>query len=583
MTRITIDGKDYTSDAAGLDTYDILIAEDETNTITRAVSTEITFTGEAYELLKSRFFSGCNSFMNEVPAEMSIDLCGKTVIGGKFTADGAKHCEATADEVASIKAFFKGETVNRSILETEYLWEGGFLDAHTLPITFYNNQTPNTWMFVMLRKWYDVMLLPLMVMSKLMAATIVAICKVGTLFELLGECPEFKDLDIIDGMLEVMDRAITGNGKWAPVLLVREAIEFQCQRSGLNFVSSILNDPSSTRYNMALFSLQGGKFGIHTDISSSKRKEVFEFNSPLITTFGFLDSIKDAFHADYKIIGKTLYFEDIDYFYELRTNPITVQKCPGICVSYDSSAPAYGSFQYTVDELDQNSAGLFHPYHTNKLEFNDPPNEVQKGSKNIILPYSPTKFMHDQETSRRRGFFDFDFMLDNFKSGDSVTFGVDGILTLGDSNTIRREGDPVLSGDFTSGYKLFILENSFNRDDAKVVRRIYKIKDNFFGRKLFYEYNYPLYFRNEDEDIKGTLCDDFGYKWNPRINNTYLKAEPLTVACNCENIGKIINNPASVYLPTEFGKAIPGDIQLKIDHKNNKAELILSEWSILCL
>ncbi|MCB0649445.1 MAG: hypothetical protein KDC49_22405, partial [Saprospiraceae bacterium] len=98
----------------------------------------------------------------------------------------------------------------------------------------------------------------------------------------------------------------------------------------------------------------------------------------------------------------------------------------------------------------------------------------------------------------------------------------------------------------------------------------------------FYEYNYPLYFRNEDEDIKGTLCDDFGYKWNPRINNTYLKAEPLTVACNCENIGKIINNPASVYLPTEFGKAIPGDIQLKIDHTKNKAELVLSDWSILC-
>lgn len=577
MTRITIDGKDYTSDAAGLEVYDLLISENASNTVTRAVSTEITFTGEAYILLKGRFFSSCHSFLNEIPAQLSIDLCGTTVIPGKITADGTKYCEASTEEVASITVYFKGESIDRSALETDYLWEG-YADSKTLPIVFYTIQNANSVSALMLRVAVEGALWPLVALSKIIAGVVVAMCKVVSVGDLLFDCPSFDEVDIIDNITETIDRNITGCGKYAPVLLVREAIEYQCQKSGLRFVSSILNDPSSTRYNMAIFSLQGGKFGTYEDVSSRKRREIFDYNSPLLTTFGFLDSIKEAFYADYKIIGDTLFFEPIDFFYELRTNALNIGKCPGLCYEYDSNAPAYGSFQYTPDGFDQNSAIVFNPYHTNKLEFNNPPNEVQKGSKNINLPYSPTKFMHDQETSKRRSIFDFDVVLDDFKSGD----GLEGPFNLGGSKAIKREGDPVLSGDFTEGYKLFILESNFNPDDAKVVRRLYKVIDNFFGRKPFYEYNYPLYFRNEDEKIKGTLCDDYGFKWNPRISNNYLKAEAITIDCDCSNVSKIVNNPSSIFVPTEFGKAIPGSIQLKIDHKEGKSQLILSELTILC-
>jgi len=577
MTRLIIDGIDYTSVASGLDRYDILFKENNSKTIIKSISTEIVLKDRGYDLIKNLFFSSCAGFLNEIKAEIQIDLCGKTTFLGKMTAEGAEDCEDKKE--ATI--LFKGETQEQSAyqrLSTQYLWENGFMDATEQPIVYYNHQNYNSINILMIRTAFEFVLWPVVLLSKVIAGAIVAICNAINLIPFVDiDCPSFDDVDIIDNLTENIDASFTGNGRWSTSIIAREAIQYQCDQLGLNFVSSILNSPSSQYYNMAIFSLQGGRFGTYKDTTKQERLSVFDYNAPLLTTFEFMDSIKDLFYADYKIIGNTLFFEDNDFFDQFRVLPLTTGKCLNMCYSYDTNESyAYLDAQYTIDAFDQEGAKAFNPNHTNKLEFNSPPIEAQKGAKSIPIPYSPSRFMYDRESALRRSFFDFDVVLDDFKSGQTLSIGINGLFNVGSIKAAKRNNDLILSGSSTEGYKLLILEDGFNRLDAKVVKRPFKTIENVAGRRVFYEYNYPLYLRGDDS-LENRLK-----KWNPRVSKNNLTTKPITLSCDCDNIDYLVNSPNAIYINSTHGKAFPGQIELKIDHKEGKAELILSEIKIKC-
>ena len=576
MTKLTINGKDYTSNASGLDVFDILTAENSQKTITRSISADITLKGEAYDLIRESFFTSCQGFLTELKASIYLDLCSGVTFDGKITAEGL----TLNAKKKTAKIVIKGSSIEQSAyvkLGQDYFWENGFTEFNELPVIYFTKQNYNTGLFVVLRSILSGSLLPLIVLSKVLAGTILVLCKAYDAINVFKkvDCPSFDQVDFIDRGLEYFDNAITGNGKWAPGVIIREAVDFQCQVAGIKFVSSLINNPSSSRYNLTIWSLEGSKHGDkNTPLTS--RNDIFAYNAPLMTTFGLLDSIKEMFYADYKIIGDTLFFEPIDFFDDFRKVELKHQKCTDIEFKYNADTTyAYGEFFYTPDAYDMEGPRMFNKYYSEKLDFNNPPIEAQKGRLTVEIPYSPTRFMRDQESAVQDSNFDFDLQIDLFKEGKSLK-----ILTLVDNQGVKREGDMVITADSTQGYKLFVLEDFFNRDDAKVIRRPYKTITTPFGKFDFYEYNYPLYL---NEESRGSLSEDFLYRYNPRISNTNMGIEDQVVLnCNCDAINEIINNPYSIYLPTEYGKACPKTAIIKVDYKRGVSEIVLSDFHIIC-
>ena len=78
MNKIFINGADYTSDAVeGLDEITIELGlNDETKTIGKVLSSDITFEGNAFRYLKNFFFANCDSWEKFLPSLFKADICG---------------------------------------------------------------------------------------------------------------------------------------------------------------------------------------------------------------------------------------------------------------------------------------------------------------------------------------------------------------------------------------------------------------------------------------------------------------------------------------------------------------------------
>lgn len=573
MPRIVIDNKDFTQYASGMDKFDIDIVENSTKTISRSISSNITLKGPAYDLINQIFFSSCSGFLIELPVSLTIDICGGTTFVGKITAEGTQIDE----DKKEAKILIKGKTDEAtalSKLSQDYLWENGFIESANLPVIHFTKQTVNSSNLLIVRLVMTNIIFTLAIISKTIAAFIVVICEV--LDKILGvltlgiadiKCPKFEDVDIIDNLLEVYDNALTGNGRWATGMLARDFINYQCKIAGINFSSSILNNPASRYYNLALWSLTAGQIGNHKNKTAQKIKEIASTNAPLMSTVDFLESIKDGFGADYKIVNGTLHFEPIDFFNKFRTYEVENGQCNNVFEFDVFETYAYLEAYYTNDQYDMEGSKVFQKYYQTKIDFNDPPIEAQKGKKSVLLKYSPTRFMFDAETFRRDGLFDFDFNLDLFKSGvfSKDPLGLDITSTVG----VRRYSDMIISADLLSEYKLLVLEDGFDYNDAKVIRKPLSENKNFF------DYNYPLHFTKD-----GLV--PFLEKFNPRITTRSMLQQRAEITCNCDVIEQIIQNPYSIYINTKKGKGYPSSYKIQVDEKENKVKLIFEKIYIDC-
>jgi hypothetical protein len=570
MPRIVIDNKDFTQYASGMDKFDIDIVENSTKTISRSISSNITLKGPAYDLINQIFFSSCSGFLIELPVSLTIDICGGTTFVGKITAEGTQIDE----DKKEAKILIKGKTDEAtalSKLSQDYLWENGFIESANLPAVHFTKQTSSSINLLFLRLLLGQVLLPLTILSKAIAGFVVGLCKTIDFINVFKDykCPKFEDVDFLDNILEAYDNAMTGNGSWSPGMYVRDFINYQCKIAGINFSSSILNNPASQYYNMALWSLTAGKSGDFEDKSKSKKVDLAQSNAPLMSTVDFLESIKDGFGADYKIVNGTLHFEPIDFFNKFRTYEVENGQCNNVFEFDVFETYAYLEAYYTNDQYDMEGSKVFQKYYQTKIDFNDPPIEAQKGKKSVLLKYSPTRFMFDAETLRRDGFFDVDLAFDRFKAGISISKLLLGVNLELNNQGPKRFNDMVITSDLLSEYKLLVLDVNTDPNDAKVIRKTIPINKNFF------DYNYPLHFTKD-----GLV--PFLEKFNPRLTTRSMLQQRAEVTCNCELIEQIIQNPYSIYLNTKKGKGYPTSYKIQVDEQENKVKVIFEKIYIDC-
>lgn len=590
MYNLYINGIDFTSDVVNLDEFTISVGFNEGNTITKGLSESVIVRGEAFTYLENEFFKTCDSYQKEINALFVSDICNGISIPLKITIESMRY-DPTNGQIEILLKAITEEDKAYNILNSTFWHEKGFDSAYKIPIMYFIEQ-PNYIQWVVLLST-----LSLRMVFNALDVTIEFLCKIISLGGLLFKCPE----DYTSAIFQLFDNWLMGVGNWGAAPLVREILEYHCGHTGIGFSSSIINDPASEYYNMALFSLDTGDHGNPKNTSDNKRKSVLKNNANLMTVIELLGGLKTTFEGtDYRIIDKVLHFEKMEFFDDIASIKIidVINNCEITAPKYEydiNELVAWGQFQFTQDSFDAEGNKSSKYYNINK-DFNDPYSSSQKGSLQRLIPFSPASFQFDQKSYYKSfgnvtGVWDqikdfasnWELMLDMFRAQKSAGsfFGLDMFGTEG----MVRENDIVLSSKMTSQPKLLILEPNFNRNDAKVIRKLLKQQ----GAVKFYIYNYPLLYKekvdevdkndNYTEAIEGPLAS-WTERANPRLKNDNMKVQSITSTCSCDMVKDLINNFQKIYIATHKGKGLPKNATIKISKTN--VEITYNDIRILC-
>lgn len=558
-----IDGKNVTADIEKFDDFDIELGlNSTTKTFTKSLSKTLVATGDTFEYLERIYFKDCDSHAAILDAVFKTDICGGITIPMKITVEGAK----TFPVQRKIEFTMKSSTLDDQAhdkLSTDYIFDNGFLEKYEIPLVYFCQQ-PNYIQWVVM-----IWTMQLRLLVKTLETVVETVCELVTLG--IGKC----DLKISKFIFGRIDSWLAGTGRWSVGPLVREILDHQCAAAGLKFSSSILKDPGSKRYNLGLFTLDRGKRGDYKNTSQPERIRIGNENYPLITTIDLIEELKSTFPGtDYRIIDGTLYFETEEYFYDLANKSIydIVSNCAKD-VSYEynkENLNSYGDFRYTLDGFDQEGNQVIGKYSA-KLEWNDPYSPAQKGVLRIGPKlFSPIRFMFDQESEKKTGFFDFELYIDKFRNG-AQSF-IEGALF--NNEGVVRTNDMVLSSSTLGTYKLICYEPNFKRSDARIIKHEYK--------KGFWLYNYPMYYDKtlKDQYGLGELISEFGVKLNPRLQKDKMIGNNAVVECDCDVLRSAAIEFQKIYLPTHYGKGVPRSIKLSIG--KSKVRITFNDIKVLC-
>ena len=279
-----------------------------------------------------------------------------------------------------------------------------------------------------------------------------------------------------------------GCGRRHPSPLVRAYALNVCNKCGIGFQSSIFNDPASDYYNTVYFNAP-----VKKGVKSTSSTYWIDENKPLLNGKRFFDEIKQPHNAQWRIKNNTLIFERKDYFQNtapwVDLTTLTEDEVDSICWSWSGKTkPAYGMFMYTTEAIDA-IANEARDRWNDIVEWNSPPNPVQKGEFTVQLPYSAARF-RDDGVERD--------VLSDYHNWPLV------------GPVISQYGNVMLMNNGTCATpKLLIWDTATPVSEAKV-RIFYPPPIN---AALNQHYNYPYWF---DEDTAGNLYDRFWSIENPR-------------------------------------------------------------------
>lgn len=575
MKRLYIGGVDVTNDVTGLKTFDIDIAVDETGTVQKTLSGDIKIKNAVYQSLVKTYWQSCKNFNKTIPASFYTDICGGIRIGLVVTVQGMDYYPNQEYIQLPLKTIDDSEKCQKR-LSTELVYENGFLESETIPkIDFSTQPNSNALIIILLKAALTGVIAPLLIWAFAITNAIELICKTINLIPGIDiDCPEAEDINPFGKLYDYIDEFISGAGKWAPAPLIREMIEFQAAQCGLKFESSILNDPSSSRYNLSWFTLGAGKFGTYRDKSEIKAREIFLENADLFATTDLLERLKVPFEAEYKIIGDTLYFERFDFFERFANFQIydATDDCDA-CYSYDlGDLCAAGEYSFTQDPIDQEGNKVLASLYRENYSFTDNlDNTSQSGKCLRISDFGPARFMYDIESFNRNGWLDFEHAIDDFRAGKkqfdlfAFAFGNSGV---------KRENDLIVSTGQTSKGKLLVLEDNFDRNSSRVIRKPFK--------DGYWYYNHPMYYAPKvlGELNSSGLFEDYGFMADPSQKKDIILLRDLTTNCDCGAIKNILERFHQCYIKTPMGKGIPG--AYKIRFKETSIELVMSNIKVWC-
>ena len=503
--KIEFNGILLTGRIDGTETFNVTIAnKTEDNRISKSFSSELTFYDDGFDMIKANLIDDPNGFTNKIDVKIFDSCCKEAVFEGVIRGDSIDWC----DPVCAVTANIIEEDPGINCVKSTLIFDdhAGFLSSKVQPAVNYCLelrpafiQVLIIWLAFILNIAIIGILIPLIAVIFIIFGIIFVICLViaGIALLIPGVTPPdctggwTNPVNIINDILDAFDSLqdqLIGCGRFHPTPYVRDYIQNVCDKCGLSFQSSIINDASSIYYNLAYFSAEVEK----GRLQSSSDKTLIKGNEPLLTLEIFLsDYVAPLFNAKWEIVNNVLILERVDFFqntavwvntFDLDQNQKLIDGV--VCYNWiDEDRAAYGRFEYTKDgqEYIGNEAGA---RFNDIIDWNDPPNEIQSGKYEFLTPSAASRFRDDEVEIDVYSFF-----ADALGGAVNAVFG----------GAFSESQYYLLMNQATAFAPKFLILQSSTPNDNNLVRRNYS--DAFTGGPVVEDgvtipedarFNYPL-------------------------------------------------------------------------------------------
>lgn len=360
-----LNGIELTPEAA--DTNNIRITYNANRT--RNYIERITFSGWAYDLIKTELIDNNLGYLNSLPFKVE-----KTCCGGGIVFDGAIYGDVI--EWDSKSCLVSAQPIQEDDESEAYRK----IQSKTITEDLRNDGHPWVWA-TSGRNFFAV---AVTFLAQFLFNVILSL--VGR-FLLLLETFLGDNSDLYENFTQLSaaysQSMLLGLGQRAVMPYVRNIVEDAITPEGLTFESSILNESSSLYYNAAYLSIQTKPYLI-TDPKGFLKKE----NLPVLSLEQFLNQISQVFNASWEVKGTTLYFERRDNLPESTAFDISGERDLFIEFSWTKEQKkAYFDLQYVRDSTDKGGNEDVQSF-DHIEEWNAAANENQRGAFEVNPPFS---------------------------------------------------------------------------------------------------------------------------------------------------------------------------------------------------
>ena len=488
----------------------------EDGTLAKSFSSELTFYGDGYQILKTALIDDPIGFSKSVQIRIFDDCCHEAVFEGLIKGDAIDWCEPKC--FISANVIEDDEKINciKSTLITDN-FDGIQQRSHPL-IRYCIEVRPEFFQYLLILQgtlWnflLNLLLVGLTPVIFLLLGFVYLICSGLQGLGIDIDCGpnNFNPIQTINDMYSILGEfalLLAPCGSFHPSPYVRDYIKNACKKCGLTFQSSILNNASSPYFNTVLFASQVKKGRAF----NSTNYTLIQDNMPVETVETLMNQyLKPIFNAEFQIVNNVLIFERKDFFQSTTTWIDTEQLLNNskiinneICFSWmDKERWAFGNFQYSPDYRDYVGNEALTRFN-DIVEWNSPYNPSQKGQREITLLISPSRHRKDGIDSTVYDFFQ--------------TF-LGGIINFIWHNIFSNYDKTLLMNQHSSGnYKLLIYDTASGNNG--IVKHDYS---NAFcggdpGAAPDERFNYPFWFVG---GYSNNLYSLFHYIDDPRLPGT---------------------------------------------------------------
>lgn len=291
---------------------------------------------------------------------------------------------------------------------------------------------------------------------------------------------------------------IAGCGYEHPSPLVRTYIGNVCGKCNIAFDSSILNEsnpamPNFDYYNLVYFSAPVKSGRINNPYFVKPIVPYIDDNKPIHNGKSFMDEIVQPFNAQWDIANGVMRMHRRDWFQtQIPWFDVTTydsEKVVSECFEWSKTRrPAYADISYQRDAIDWVGSEAT-PRWSAIIEWNSPPNPLQKGPFARMFPYSAARFREDK--IERDVLSDYDWM----------PYGI--------GQAIIDNGSAMIMNNGTSFTPKLLIWDGFDVTNGTIKR---SYGDRGYGPNA--SVNYPMWV---DETQSGNLEDRFWAIENPQL------------------------------------------------------------------
>lgn len=315
-----------------------------------------------------------------------------------------------------------------------------------------------------------------------------------------------------------------GCARYHIAIRIGKAVQYWCEQSDLAWSSSILEGDFSRLYLLDAYGTEG-PLRRKTPLKKYEAGRIINYTIPQLLTL-----LVEPFNADFRIIDGTLYFERKDWF-AANAKPLVGEILETPCIGPDlGMMNTYLEGRYKTDFLDEAGHKIRDRY-DGITDLNPTESRALKGGRTIEIPFASSRFNMDGK-------------------GDGVIVAARKTPFVGS----KIEHDLILSRGSAAELRLLDLLNVAG--DFQYVKR-----DPFAGGDWIYQ----TALRWDDYGSKQGLYSRFHSIDDPRSALRYSADEISFKPANiCDAIDLIQAQSLTVYVDTDYGRAVPGEIEYDI-------------------